>query len=156
MTMSNAIEKWLDNKRLSPFRDLSQIQDSFDRLLNDFVSLRKTNGLQDYSFSPTCEVDEEGNNYVMKFDLPGVPKELVKVEVDNDQLTVRAERKEERKSESKKKYFSEIYYGSYIRTFTLPGPVEDKKVDAKFDNGVLTVTISKTESTKAKQIPVHQ
>ncbi|OYZ22299.1 MAG: hypothetical protein B7Y39_07805 [Bdellovibrio sp. 28-41-41] len=154
--MSNSIEKWFDNKRLSPFRDLPLMQDSFDRLFNDFVSLRKANGVQDFSFSPSCEVAEEGGNFVMKFDLPGVPKELVKVEVENDRLTIHAERKEEKKSESKKKYISEMSYGSYTRTFTLPGPVEEKKVDAKFENGVLTVTIPKTESTKAKQIPVHQ
>ena len=68
---------------------------------------------------------------------------------------IRAERKEEKKSESKKKYLSEMYYGSYARSFTLPGPVDEKKVEAKFENGVLTVTVPKTESLKAKQIPVN-
>ena len=153
--MSNAIEKWFDNKRLSTFTDLSPLQESFDRLFNDFMSLKKTNGLKDFNFSPSCEVLEEGSNYILKVDLPGVSKELVSVEVDQDQLTIRAERKEEKKSESKKKHLSEMYYGSYARSFTLPGPVDEKKVDAKFENGVLTVTVPKTESLKAKQIPVQ-
>lgn len=153
--MSNALERWFDNKSLSPFRDFSQVQESFDRLFNEFMNLKKANGMQSLSFSPSCEISEEDNNYILKFDLPGVTKDQVKVEADKDQLTIRAERKEEKKSESKKKYLSEMYYGSYTRSFTLPGPVDEKKVDAKFENGVLTVTVPKTESLKAKQIPVH-
>ena len=153
--MSNALERWFDNKSLSPFRDFSQVQESFDRLFNEFMNVKKTNGMQSLSFSPSCEISEEDNNYVLKFDLPGVTKDQVKVEADKDQLTIRAERKEEKKSESKKKHLSEMYYGSYTRSFTLPGPVDEKKVDAKFENGVLTVTVPKTESLKAKQIPVH-
>ena len=153
--MSNALERWFDNRSLIPSRDFSQIQESFDRLFSDFMNLKKTNGMQSISFSPTCEVAEENNNYVLKFDLPGVTKDQVVVEADKDQLTVRAERKEEKKSETKKKYMSEVYYGSYTRSFTFPGPVDEKKVDAKFENGVLTVTVPKTESQKAKQIAVH-
>jgi HSP20 family protein len=153
--MPNALERWFDNKSLSPLRDFSQVQESFDRLFNEFMNLKKTNGMQSLSFSPACEISEEDDNYILKFDLPGVTKDQVKVEADKDQLTIRAERKEEKKSESKKKHLSEMYYGSYTRSFTLPGPVDEKKVDAKFENGVLTVKVPKTESLKAKQIPVQ-
>ena len=153
--MSNALERWFDNRSLNPFRDFTQVQESFDRLFNEFMNLKRTNGPQGMSFSPSCEIAEENNNYILKFDLPGVVKDQVKVEVDKDQLTIQAERKEEKKSETKRKYLSEMYYGSYTRSFTLPGPVDEKKVDAKFENGVLTITVPKTESLKAKQIPVH-
>lgn len=154
--MPNALEKWFDKgQQLSPFRDFSLIQESFDRLFNEFANFKKTNSIQEFGFSPTCDIAEEGDNYVLTFDLPGVKKDEVKVEADNDQLTVRAERREEKKTESTKKYLSEVYYGSYARTFTLPGPIDEKKIDAKFDNGVLMVTVPKTESTKTKQIPVH-
>lgn len=153
--MSNAIERWLDQRRISPFRDFSQIQDSFDRLFTEFMNLKRSGGLQNISFTPSCEISEEDNLYILKFDMPGVTKEQVHVEADKDHLTIRAERRDEVKQESKKKYLSEIYYGSYMRTFTLPGPVDEKKVDAKFENGVLTVTVPKTQALKAKQIPVH-
>ncbi len=154
--MPNAIEKWFDKRQqLSPFRDFSQIQESFDRLFNEFMNLKKMNGMEDLGFSPSCDITEEENNYVLTFDLPGVKKDQVKVEADNGQLIVRAERKEEKKTESRKKYLSEVYYGSYARSFTLPGPIDEKKIDAKFDNGVLTVMVPKIESTKTKHIPVH-
>jgi HSP20 family protein len=153
--MSNALERWFDNKSLSPFRDFSQTQEPFDRMFNEFLNLKRTDSMQSMSFSPSCEIAEENNNYVLKFDLPGVIKDHVKVEAERDQLTIHAERKEEKKSESKKKYFSEMQYGSYTRSFTLPGLVDEKKVDAKFENGVLTVTVPKTESIKSKQIPIQ-
>jgi HSP20 family protein len=153
--MANALDRWFDNRTLSPIRDITAFEDSFDRLFNEFVNLRRTGGAQEIAFAPSCEVLEEGNNYVMKFDLPGVPKNQVSVEFADDQLTIKAERKEEKKNESAKKYLSEMYYGSYSRTFTLPGPVDEKKVDAKYENGVLTVTVPKMESHKAKQIPIH-
>ena len=153
--MSNALERWVDRRQLTPFRDFSQIQESFDRLFNEFMNLKKTNGMQEFGFSPSCEIAEEGKTYVMTFDLPGVKKDQVKVEADNDQITIRAERREEKKNESRKKFISEVYYGTYSRTFTLPSPIDEKKIDAKFENGVLTVTVPRSESAKIKQIPVH-
>lgn len=154
--MANTLEKLFDRKQqLSPFGDLSQIQESFDRLFNEFTNWKKISGMNEFGFSPSCEIAEEGNNYVLSFDMPGVSKDQVKVEADNDQLIVRAERKEEKKTESKKKYLSEVYYGAYSRSFTLPAPIDAKKIEAKFENGVLTVTVPKTESSKTKQIPVH-
>jgi DNA-binding response OmpR family regulator len=68
-------------------------------------------------FSPSCDIEEDGNRYILKFDIPGVKKDQVKVEVDGDRLTVRAERKEEKKSEYKGNWsfgdpsFSTIYFG---------------------------------------------
>lgn len=150
--MSN-LERWFNSKKLTPFRDLAQIEDSFDRMMNEMIT--KRDATQSFSFSPSCEVVEEGNNYILKFDMPGVSKNQVKVEVIDNQLTVSAERKEEKKQENKKKFLSEVYYGSYTRSFTLPGAVNEKKVDAKFENGVLTVTIPKTEALQTKQIPVQ-
>lgn len=153
--MSNAIEKWMDKRGLRSMNEFPPLQESFDRFFNDFMTLKKMNGLQDLSFSPSCEVVDEGTQYLFKVDLPGVSKEHVSVEVDRDQLVIRAERKEEKKSETKKKVVSEMYYGSYSRSFALPGPVDEKKVDAKFENGVLSVVVPKIESNKAKQIPIQ-
>lgn len=145
--MSN-LERWFNNKKIAPLRNFTQFEDSFDRMLNEMITTKGD------VFTPSCEVTEEGNCYLLKFDMPGVSKNQVKVEVIDNQITVSAERKEEKKHESKKKFLSEFYYGSYSRSFTLPGAVDEKKVDAKFENGVLTVTIPKTEALQTKQIPV--
>jgi HSP20 family protein len=152
--MANNLQKWLGTQGWNPFRELTQAGDSMERLMNEMLAARKSQG-DIANFAPNCDIEEDGNKYVLKFDLPGVSKDQVKVEVNGDQLTVRAERKQEKKSESKKTYLSEIYYGSYMRSFTLPSTVAEKDVDAKFENGVLTVTVPKTEASKIKQIPVQ-
>jgi len=137
-----------------PFRGLSRLQNDFERLFQEMSELEPNFTTSD--FSPSCEFNEDKANYTVKFDMPGVKKEDVKIELDGNQLMVSAERREEKKSEDKKSRYSEITYGSYQRSFTLPSTVDEKKVDAKFTDGVLTVSLSKTASTNAKQIPVHQ
>lgn len=147
------LQRWIENRTANPFREIAKVEEAFDRFLDE-MSSKKLNG-NIAEFSPSCDIEEDGNKYLLKFDLPGVKKDQVKVEIDGDRLTVTAERREERKSESSKKYLSEVSYGSYTRTFTLPGMVEEKNIDAKFENGVLTVSVPKTEAVKTKQIPVQ-
>ncbi len=153
--MSNRLERWFENKKMSSFRDLAQAENAFDRFFHEMLNMKKRDGLEFSSFSPSCDVIEEDKSYMLKFDLPGITKDQVHVEVDQDRLTVHAERREEKTSDSKKKHVSEVFYGTYTRSFSLPGPVDEKKIDAKFDNGVLTVKIPKAENSKSKQIPVQ-
>lgn len=153
--MTNALERWFESKKLNPIRELSLAEDTFDRFFNEMLNIKKKNGSEIMSFCPSCDISEDEKNYTLKFDMPGVPKEQVRVELDQDRLTIHAERKEEKRDAGKKRHLSEVYYGSYTRSFYLPGPVDEKKVDAKFENGVLTVMVPKTDAIKAKQIPVQ-
>ncbi|MDG0818153.1 Hsp20/alpha crystallin family protein [Bdellovibrio svalbardensis] len=152
--MANIPDLFRSNRFASPFREIARMQQDMDRIMNELVGTSEKS-LSQFSFSPTCEVSEQENSYQMKFDLPGVKKEQVKVEVDGSQLTIRAERKEEKEEKTKKKHLSEISYGEYVRSFTLPQPIDEKKVDAKFEDGVLLVTVPKTEASKARQISIH-
>ena len=148
--MSNVPTK---STSLNPFREFSKMQNSFEKLFNEFFAVSPS---ESFGYSaPSCEVSEKGNHYIMKFDLPGVYKDDVKVAIDKNQMTVTAERREEKKSADDKSIMSEISYGTYQRTFTMPTPLDEKKVEAKFENGVLTVTLPKAETSQAKQIPVH-
>ena len=153
--MSNALERWLDVKRLSPFRESTHIEDTFDRLFNEITNSKKRSSSDSLNFYPSCDITEDEMNYIFCFDIPGISKDHVHVEVNKDQLNVRAERHEEKKSDTKKKHLSEVSYGSYTRSFTLPGPVDEKNVNAKFENGVLTVSVPKTETLRAKQIAIQ-
>ncbi|MGZ6480281.1 MAG: Hsp20/alpha crystallin family protein [Bdellovibrionales bacterium] len=138
-----------------PARLLTRLQNDFERLFRDFSETRPSTAFATEEFYPTCELNENKSSYIMKFDMPGVKKDDVKIELDGNQLTVSAERREEKKSEDHRSRYSEISYGSYQRSFTLPSAVDDKKVDAKFENGELTLTMPKIESSKAKQIAIH-
>ena len=139
----------------NPFREMTRMGSAFDKMFENFPDVTRRVGENGFAFAPSCEVSEENNNYILKFDLPGIPKDQLKIELADNQLTVSAERKEEKKSDTKKTHLEELNYGSYMRTFTLPSAVDEKKVDAKYDSGVLTITISKLESAKAKQIAIH-
>ncbi len=153
--MANSITQWFEKRSANPFREFSEMQGSMEQLINEFMSFKKMNDVESFSFTPSSDVFEDENRFVFKFDLPGVTKDQITVEADRDQLVVRAERKEERKTEGKKKYLSEVRYGSYERRFNLPSPVDEKKVDAHFEDGVLTLIIPKSEASKMKQIAVH-
>ncbi|MGE5085057.1 MAG: Hsp20/alpha crystallin family protein [Bacillota bacterium] len=153
--MANFPDLWRANRLASPFREFTRYQDRMDRLMNELIGTRSEEGTLGLDFAPSCEISEEDRNFLLKADLPGVKKENVKVEVDGDRLTIRAERKEEKEEKSKKRYLSEISYGSYVRSFTLPQAIDEKKVEAKFEDGVLLVTVPKAETSKAKQISIH-
>lgn len=135
-----------------PTRWLSRIQHDFDRL---FSELSNAEPLMSSEIGCSCEVTEDKSNYTCTFDMPGVKKSDVNVQFSGNTLTVSAERTEEKKSEGKKKRYSEVNYGSYLRSFTLPESVDGSKIDAKFENGVLKVTLPKTTSSNSKQIAVQ-
>ena len=152
--MANIPSLWRERSLSNPFREFPRFQDRIDRLMNELMELRGGEG-EGMSLMPSSELIEEDKQYLLKVDLPGIKKEDVKVEVEGERLTIRAERKSEKEEKSKKRYFSEISYGSCMRSFVLPQSIDEKKVDAKFDNGVLTVTIPKGEESKSKQISIH-
>lgn len=106
------------------------------------------------AFVPACEVTEDKNAYLVKFDVPGMSKDQIKIDLHENQLTVSGERKEERKEDSKRYHFTEVSYGSFLRTFSLPPNIDAEKVEAKLDNGVLTVSVAKAEASKARTVSI--
>lgn len=153
--MANLPSLWKEHFSSSPFKEMSNFQNRIDRMMNELLELKGQSPSSIMDFSPSSEITEEENQYLLKVDLPGVKKEDVKVEVSGDTMTIKAERKTEKEEKSKKRFLSEISYGSYVRSFSLPQSIDEKKVDAKFENGVLQIAIPKTETSKSKQISVH-
>jgi len=105
-------------------------------------------------WSPRVDISETDGNFVIKAEVPEVKKEDVKVTVDNGVLTVSGERKQEKEEKGKKFHRVERYYGSFSRSFTLPDNVDETKVKATFKDGMLTLTLPKTEEAKPKAIEV--
>ncbi|MBI4548049.1 MAG: Hsp20/alpha crystallin family protein [Ignavibacteriae bacterium] len=103
---------------------------------------------------PTVDIAEQENDYVVKVDLPGVNKSDVKITVQNDVLTIRGEKKQEKEKKGENYHRVERSYGSFQRSFTLPSSVMSDKIEASYDNGVLTITLPKVEEAKPKEIEV--
>lgn len=145
------LELWRNN--FGPFRDVMTFGKAFDRMLEDWPVARE---VAKYNFNPSCEVKEEKASYVLKVDLPGVPKEAIKIDLHDNRLTITGERREEKKADEKDSttHFSEMFYGSFTRSMTFPVDVDAERAEAQFNNGVLTLTVPKKASQSARQIAI--
>jgi HSP20 family protein len=101
--------------------------------------------------APSVDVFEEGDDVVVKAELPGMSKENIDVKITDDIVTISGEKKKEEKVEKKDYHRMERSYGSFTRSFRLPSEVQTDKATAKFKEGVLEVRIPKTEEAKKKE-----
>jgi len=117
-----------------------------DRFFND--SMVRNGGSV---FSPKVDVIENENSYEVHLAVPGVNKEDFKIEVNDNYLTVSGERKFTNEKKDKNYHSVETQYGSFSRSFTLPENVDGTKINAKYNNGILELTIPKDEKKVLKQ-----
>ncbi len=105
-------------------------------------------------YAPAMDVRETEDAYVVEADVPGMNKDDVHIEVADNVLTIKGERKDEKEEKDKNFHRIERSFGSFARSVALPAGIDPGKVSAKFDNGVLTVTLPKPEDRKPRRIEV--
>jgi HSP20 family protein len=138
----------------SSFGRLSDLRDEIDRLFDTpMTELARTSNLLS-GWTPALDVYEQKDNFVVKAELPGMKKEDIQVSLHDGSLSISGERKSETKHEDADVYRAERFFGRFQRAVTLPAPVAPDKVKAQYKDGVLTVTLPKTEEAKPKQIDV--
>lgn len=115
---------------------------------------REVNRAFDTAFAPALDVVEEKDSFLVKMDLPGLTKDDVNVTIQDNFLTVKGERKHEVEKKDTNFYHRERVYGAFARTVELPTRVDATKVQANFRDGVLHVTLPKSEEAKPKEIKV--
>ena len=103
---------------------------------------------------PRVDVVETDKAYDIKLEIPDVEKENVKIEVEHGILKVSGERKHEKEEEGKTFHLVECSYGSFCRSFTLPKDVDEKKIEATFKDGMLTIELPKVAQPKSKPIEI--
>jgi HSP20 family protein len=106
------------------------------------------------AWTPACDIFETDKELVLKFELPEVKKEDVKVTMENNVLMLRGERKFEEETDRENYHRVERHYGEFMRTFNVPMFVDATKINAEFKHGVLTVKLPKREEARAKLIDV--
>lgn len=133
--------------RLDPFRDI-------DEIFRDFSMMPALRGAES---TPRIRIDvsETDKDYLVKADIPGVKKEDIKVAIDGNQVSVSAEIKEEKEVGGAGMLRSERFYGQQYRSLTLPQEVDDAKAVAKYENGVLLLTLPKKPGTGGKQLAIQ-
>lgn len=129
--------------------------DVFNQAFNQFLRTGEPEAQESTrAWAPAVDIYETTEAYVVKAELPGIPKEDVHITVENNVLTLKGERRFE-KDETKENYHRvERTYGAFARSFTLPTRVDHEGVQAKFDNGVLTISVPKAAEAKPKRIEI--
>jgi HSP20 family protein len=106
-------------------------------------------------WSPTVDIKEDDNNFIIRADVPGVNKKDIEVRLDNGVLSITGEITEEKETgKGTKLHRTERYCGSFSRRFTLPTAIESEKVDASYKDCVLSLKIPKAEEAKPKAIEI--
>ncbi len=148
--MAMALIRW------DPFREISSLQERMNRLFPD-VRARTPFGEEEImqgAWVPVVDIYETADSIVLKAELPGITKEDISVEVKDNTLTLKGEKKFEKEVNEENYHRVERSYGTFQRAFTLPSTVEQDKVKAKFKAGILVITLPKMEQAKPKQIKV--
>lgn len=141
-----------------PFRELDELQ---NRLATMSGRIPQRQGARTGNEAKTtadwalmADISEDENAFLLKLDLPEVPKDAVRVSAENGVLTISGERKLEKEEQGKKFHRIERAYGRFVRSFVLPDNVDPTKVTASMKDGVLEVRLVKAEQDKPKQIEI--
>lgn len=139
--------------RYNPFREMEEfarswslLPDLFSRVFEEPIAVRP--------WTPSVDIEERENEIVVKADVPGVSEKDLDVRLENNTLTIKGERKFEKEDKQKGYHRIERAYGSFVRSFALPAAVDADKVEAHYKDGVLTVTLPKTEAAKSRKVKI--
>jgi len=144
------IRNSLATRKKEGFGNLTRGIDRFFGDFEPFGTLSQTEA----AFTPSVDIEEDEKSYHLRFDLPGIKKEDVKIEVDENRLIVSGERKTERSEEKEGRRYSERAFGRFERAFSLPSNLTEEQVEARYQDGVLEVVLSKPEEKKPRRITI--
>lgn len=139
-----------------PFSELSTVRNEMDRLWSRFLDDWPLPAMFTKGWAPMADISETKDKLIVKAELPGLDPEDLKLSLSGDLLTIKGEKKKEKEEKDEHHYSLERYCGEFQRSFRLPVEVQADKVDAKFDKGVLTITMPKTAKTQKKEIKINK
>ena len=146
-----ALVRWKNRGELTPWSALGDLEGQLGWLFDDF-----TRGfvVPERGWAPAVDLKETEDAYVIEADVPGLKKDEIGLVIVDNVVTLKGERKNEHESTNGGYHRFERRYGSFQRSFEIPGGFENDKVEANYTHGVLTVTLPKREEAKPKQIEV--
>lgn len=130
------------------------LRNEMDRLFDEFFGMTPARSNRGAMWSPAINIREDKDNFYVEAELPGLSKEEIDLEVENNILSLKGERQLEEKQEGENYHFVERSYGSFYRSFTLPRNVDPEGIAASYKDGVLYVTIPKKEEVKPKKVSI--
>jgi HSP20 family protein len=148
----NALTPW--RTRIAPWQDLDTLQSRLDRLFGRFPAFTSEEPAE---WIPAVNLEEKDNELVLTAELPGMKEKDVELEIEENVLTLRGEKRTEREEKKEKNgrwHVIERSHGEFLRSFTLPPSVDASKAKANFGDGVLTIHIPKRAESTARKIAI--
>lgn len=142
-----AISRW------TPFQDMYALQNRLNSLMEQ-MNRGEDETLTSSAFVPPVDIYEDTNHVVLKLEVPGMKLEDFDIQMENQTLTVRGERKFEKETKEENYHRLERRYGSFARGFSLPNTIDQSSVKAHYDAGVLTIDLGKRAEAKPRQIKI--
>jgi len=137
-----------------PFRDLEKMRREMDRPWDSFFEKPITKTGEVGEWLPSIDVAETQNDIEVKAEIPGMDPKDIDISLNNDILTIKGEKKQEKEEKEENYHLIERSYGKFIRSVRLPWEVKSDKIAAKYKDGVLKITLPKSEKAKAKEIKI--
>ena len=147
--MMRPVREW------NPFHELDLFGEEFGRLLGWPGNGGFLAGAESASWAPRVDVIEEADRFQVRVDLPGMKKDDIQLTLDGSTLTIHGERKQERETKDRGIYRQERFTGSFSRSLVLPSTVDPQKIEATYNDGVLEVTVPKSDAAKPRQIAIQ-
>ncbi len=141
--------------RWDPFRDIITLREKMNRLFEDAVVSRgEEKDMISSTWTPSVDIYETGNELVLTAEVPGVEEENIEIKIEDNTLSLKGERKFEKETKEENYHRIERSYGSFYRSFTIPRNVDQEKIKAEHDSGVLRITMPKKPESKPKTVKV--
>lgn len=151
---NQGLSRGRQNSMRSPFSLISRFSEEMDRLFSDFGGF---NQMKLNDFSPQTEIFERGDELVVHADMPGMSKNDINVDIEDDQIIIRGERRNEREHNDEGVYHTERSYGSFYRAIPLPKGIDAEQAKADFSNGVLEITMPKPQQkSKGRSLEIGE
>ena len=151
-----AITRWEPFQELGrwePLRELESLQSRMNRLFERMMPIGDGER-QEHGFVPSAEMEETAEELLLKLEIPGLEAKDIDIEVTEQSVLIKGERKSETKTEEKGMVRSEFHYGKFERVIPLPAHIQTNQVTAEYKNGVLHLTLPKVEAEQRHPIKV--
>lgn len=136
----------------NPVREADMMRRQLDRVFNELTDF---SGALKTVWTPAANLVDQGNNYILKLQLPGLTADEINIQVAREAVIISGERKAATPEQQQTVLYSDFRYGPFRRVIALPDPIQNSQVEADFDNGVLILTLPKVEEAQNKVFKIN-
>lgn len=141
--------------RWDPFRDLITLREKMNRLFEDTFAVRgEEKDLMASTWTPSVDIYETENDVVLTAEIPGIEDKDIEIKIEDSTLSIKGERKLEKETKEENYHRIERAYGTFYRSFTIPHNVDQDKIQAEHENGVLKITMPRKPELKAQKVKI--